>query len=191
MALSLARMNPPCRVMFAGFESDTFSLGRNGWKIAFEEHHREYGMYSKLIMVLNHHSGLTGWAETLERFSAHDWRISGQYDERLPIFEVKQMSNKMPARVARGLNLDALRLADTDYSMSTVEDHDLARLPLFKRTSQPEKEDLIVDPATVSELLEQIRQRQAPMQKDIRDRARRREIVPVQHASIFTLPLAA
>lgn len=194
MAHSLAINNPPCRVLFAGFESDTFTLGRCGWKFAMEERRGPSSPFGRLILIMNHHSGLTGFAESAGDFSIHDWRMGGQFDGHLPVFEVRGMSNSIPLRIAefpRGFSPNNLGLVDTEYSSMRVNDYDLARLPLFRPVAQPAKEDLIIDPLTVSEMLEQIRQRQAPIQQEIRERARRREIVPIQHATIYTLPQAA
>lgn len=195
MALFLASQNPPCRVLFEGFESDTFQLGRRGWEIALEQDN--YDM--KMRMILRHKSGLYGMAESLERFSAQEWhyryytngRLNRDY-EGLPTFVVSQVSNRMIVRhYGASSPFEGFSMVETDPEHMMVSDIELSSLPLFKAKGQPAAEDLIVDPATVSEMLEQIRQRQSPIQKEIRERARRREVIPVRHAAIYTLPQAA
>lgn len=185
MALSLARISPPCRVIFAGLEGDTFSMSRQGWDIAVEEDPYR----GNIRLLLNHkQAGLQGMAENRGGFFAPDWRMRGG---DLPIFFVSRMAGGMRVVTNSIRSFENYSLADMTPSFAMVEEVEIARLPLFAEAKRPPAEELIVDPATVSELLDRIRSQQAPIQKDIRERARRREIIPVQHASIYTLPIAA
>lgn len=185
MALSLARISPPCRVFFAGLEGDTFSMSRSGWDIAVAEE----PYYGKIRLLLNHkQAGLQGIAESREQFSAPDWRI---YGGGLPEFFVSKMAGGIRVVTNTISSFDNFKLADMNPSFSMVEEVEIARLPLFAEAKRPPAEELIVDPATVSELLEKIRNQQSPIQKEIRERARQREIIPIQHAAIYTLPIAA
>lgn len=186
MALSPARISPPCRVFFAGMEGDTYSMSRAGWEFAV--HEEPY--YGRIRLIINHQqSGLQGMGECRESFLAVEWRHRGG---ELPIFFINQMATNLRVSGPQvRMAMASYRIADMTPSIAMIEDYALADLPLFAERAKPPTEELIVDPATVSELLEQIRKQQAPIQQEIRERTRRREIIPVQHASIYTLPLAA
>jgi len=85
-----------------------------------------------------------------------------------------------------------MQLIDATPNVRMIEEVDLFNLPAFAPAiAQPRKEDLIVEPADVSAMLDMIRKQQAPIQADLRERARRREVTPLQHATIFTLREAA
>lgn len=185
-------------VEFAGFSSDTFTLQRNGWKIAVEElWHDE----SSTIVIKHEAAGVVGYGRCRDfRSRLRHAREStiGYYSfaeaEPPPItYTIERLSQGL---IVRGENIVSgfagMGLIDATPSCIMLDEFDLFNLPAFKSAiAQPTKEDLIVDPADVSAMLEMIRNQQAPIQAEIRERARRREIIPIQHATIFTLPQAA
>lgn len=189
MALSPARMNPPCEVHFAGWKSDTYSLGRAGWKVSIEEYTRLDYSYGRQRMLLHHPElGLNGIAESQGDFQPSEWRHH-HMTGRLPVFVVKNIVARTMYRVNDDLS-NFRDWHDTVPAMIVVSEFDLYHLPLFQKIAKPVAEELIVDPLTVSELLDQIRKRQAPGQAEIRQRDRSRE-TPTMHAQILTFPMAA
>ena len=190
MAHSL--VNPPCRVIFAGWESDTYSLGRAGWEISIQRSPRpEY--YGAIDTMLLHHpsSKLMLMAECREFFTL-DWRRNGEMDRDLPVFYVRRAGTDLIIRHEIGILVEHGFSAWADHEPKFI-DTSIRNTPLFLNKAAPAAEQLIVEPATVAELLEQIRKQQAPLQAEIRERDRRRarEAAPVLHAQILTFPRAA
>lgn len=187
MALSLLKANLPCRVRFAGWESDTFRLGRSGWKISYQEDHHRGECQLLLFMPVWR---IQCWAHARNSFRSIEWRAGGQQEDRLPEFEVQKAASDFIVRMSGSAPLPIFKVwADTDPSFSMIEETEMSfyHTPLFLEKEAAPAEELIVDPATVSELLEQIRQRQSPTQAEIRARDRSRNR-PLLHAKILTFP---
>lgn len=183
MALSPVRSSPPCEVRFAGWVSDTYTLGRCGWNIAM---HENCG-HGVMEMMLHHRElKISGFATIDGDFHSMQWRHEGA-GGRLPTFTVRHLTADL--RVNHRAHLDNFSWADTEPSMMMLEEFAIHTLPLFAELEKPRAEELIVEPADVSMLLEQIKRMQAPGQKRIRDNERRadRNI----HASIVSFKEAA
>ena len=83
---------------------------------------------------------------------------------------------------------DALRPIDATPAFMQVTPRDLFEMPFFQTLHVPAAEPLIVDQATVSDLLERIRAMQAPEQAEIRARNASRERAHGRiHAHIMSL----
>lgn len=186
MALSPARLNPPCKVHFAGWESDTFSLGRAGWDISIEEFTNPYIGVGALRMLLRYKPTKIIAQAICNEYDPIRFRQDHRF---LPEFVVQRLASDFIVRTNDSFS-GFQHWANTEPSIMMVDEQSLYRLPLFTRKEEPAAEELIVEPATVSELLDQIRQRQAPMQAEIRQRDRRRD-APLVHATILTFPKAA
>ncbi len=199
MALFPASQSVLARVVFDGFESDTYRLQRAGWDIAVDERIGD-PMDDVSRMLLKHRgSGVTILA-ICRNFRQEFYRTrSGEHrysqDRHMPEYmavNVKSGSEKMIVRGSGRGNegyswVDNLRMIDAAPNFVMVEEYDLMRLPLFARAAEPRAEELIVEPATVLQLLEQIRQQQAPEQAEIRKRQRSAGNTPTIHATILSL----
>ena len=83
---------------------------------------------------------------------------------------------------------DALRPIDATPAFAQVTERTLFEMPFFQTLHVPAAEPLIVDQATVSDLLERIRAMQAPEQAEIRARNASRERAHGRiHAHIMSL----
>lgn len=189
MALSL--VNPPCRVVFAGWESDTYSLGRAGWEISIQKSHRPeiYGAID--TMLLHFPAARLNLMATCREFFTRDWRLSGALDRDLPVFNVQRAVTDMIFRHEVGA-IPALFSAWANTTPAFI-DTSIYNTPLFLDKQAPAAEQLIVEPETVAELLDKIRRMQAPEMAAIRERERRRERIatPTLHAQILTFQRAA
>jgi len=87
--------------------------------------------------------------------------------------------------------LDGYRWVSTEPAMIDVKEWTWGEHPLFRELEKPIAEEIIAEPATVMQLLDQIRSMQAPEQARIRATQRRSEAPPVIHASILSFPTAA
>lgn len=203
--MALIRANPPTLVRFAGWQADTVSLGRAGWQISIiNEPSRMTDPMADYTTIIVHHErlGLTGYGHCVSPRSAwmtERYQFSERpYKQRLidgPVltFDIDRLAPRVI--VARHVDPQTWRPVwnGTDPSLIEVSEIDLHTLPLFQEKARPAAEEIIVEPATVQSLLEQIRQIQEPEQAAIRARARQRErdAIPQLHATILTFPLAA
>lgn len=149
-------------------------------------------------MVLKHDSaGVVAYARCTDfrrrMINGRDPRRAMRASEFDLTYSVEQMGKGIVIRAVNVVSgFSGMQLIDATPNVCMVDEINLFDLPAFKAAAPiPTKEDLIVDPADVSAMLDLIRRQQSTGQADIRGRARRREIVPVQHAAIYTLPLAA
>lgn len=188
MALLLER-NPALEVEFAGLRSDTYTLGRCGWRVAIEDvdYHRD----TRRIVLYHPDTGLTFIGHVcLPRHLEHDFAVTSRAS-RLPPVALQQCAIRGQGRtvIMQG-GWPSLRYVETIPRLETVEYRDLFDLPLFASLNEPAAEQLIVEPATVSELLDQIRRMQAPEQAAIRERERQRERLAPKtrlHAQILSI----
>jgi hypothetical protein len=180
--------NPPCRVLFAGWESDTYSLGRAGWKIALEEHPNHHSFTREFRMILNYPEADLHAVATAHARDADDYRRHP--NAPTPIFQVRQMFSRAMVRFIEPV-LVSPQWVNTVPHMMEMSEIEWKQQPLFQQVNTPVAEELIVEPATVAELLDQIRHMQAPEQAAIRARQRRNADVPQMHASIISFPRSA
>jgi hypothetical protein len=194
MAHSLARQNLPVPVVWSGFESDTYRLGRAGWQVAIEEEQ----MRMELRLMMHHPNfGLTAYGIMRDSFALRDMSI-GRFAsvDRLPPFVI-QMVRAKDHRVVmhEPLNLADFRRVETVPTVTSWEGR-MEDFPLFAELFAPipEAQELIVDPQDVQAMLDQILKVQAPMRKEIRERDRRRDGREAEmrqvHAQIITLKAA-
>jgi hypothetical protein len=189
--------NRPIPVNFAGWESDTYRLGRSGWQMAVETdprrmidrfmfHHKEIGLTA------------TGFLNEPFRFMnlgryAQAGDISRE-DGHIEICSIATVGNFQFRRM--DLNLSRSYRADTEPIAVDVTEGELHRLPLFAElfAGRPEMQELIVEPEDVQQLLDKIVRLQAPGMREIRARDRKREerepTTKQVHAQIITLKAA-
>lgn len=187
----IARMSPVCEVHFAGFSSDTYRLQCNGWQIATSEEPMRGG----ITLLLNHKaSGIQAVAVSMERFYATEWHSMHGRGVRPPEFNVIKLASDMRIRVERIStavsmipNFDNFRLADMTPQTIEVKEYEIGKLPLFAEAKKTFAEQLIIPQRDISELLAEIRSRQAPNIAEIREREKRREIETIHSASILAI----
>lgn len=180
MALSL--VNPPCRVIFAGFEADTRHLGVAGWKVSVEENFRGNFMEPVHRMLLHFTPSRLNLIAECDPFHTARWRQRGGMLDDLPVFVVQKAACDFRIIMQIGTQFSFQKWSDTAPAMVEA---DLYSTPLFLAKEAPKAEELIVEPQDVSAMLEQIKRMQSPEQAAIRKR-RRQEEAPVAHATILS-----
>lgn len=186
-----ASLSPVCEVLFAGFRSDTYRLQREGWQIAT----REDIYRGEIDLLLNHREhGIQAVARSIDTFRPREWRQDFGRGSRLPVFKVVRLASDMRIRVERvqsymntRINFDDFKLADMTPQTIQVHEYEIGKLPLFAEAKKPLAEKIIVPQRDISDLLAEIRARQAPNIAEIREREQRREIETIQCASILAL----
>jgi hypothetical protein len=170
MNVSLPQMlSRPCRVLFDGWETTTAKLQSCGWRLAAEQQ-----FYDGRMRLAMHHdaSGLYMVSEVVEYdFMRMDPR-SVHANFGTPTFVVRQVVgrevNFHVTELPTFMAIDA-RPQFVERQVRRIEDLGFFATPLV------ETEELIVEPATVQGLLDQIRTLQSPELAAIRARNKRRE----------------
>ena len=190
-------VNPRSRVLFAGFSSDTYTLGRHGWDVSVKEEfdRRRFEMmlsHAEANLILHAVSATDPMREHHTRshnLYYNEFNHRDEFDG--PEFKVVRAFSRDPnLKVFHEMSVFSLW---SDTVPKRIE-HDLRsynpfEFPIFMNRGEPAAKELIVEPQDVMQLLEQIKRMQAPEQADIRER--RRRDVPIAHATILSFPEAA
>lgn len=154
-------LSQPCDVYWTGFRSTTSTLQQNGWEIAVEQDFRE-----GRLRLLMRHRDLRLYA--ISDHSEFNFMRAAQEYTRPPVFHVVQAGSRIEIITFEGGFGDFMRVDATPQFVTrerkSIEDFGIFAVPLVRT------EEIIVAPADVSELMEQIRRMQSPEQKAIRDR---------------------
>ena len=143
----------PVEVFFDGFRSDTFTLWKAGWNLVLETSNSDFFRESILCIFKKDDTILYG--------------TGVPYHRSLEVIYINKVCLRSNTPILLSGALD-FRIADMSPAASFMQ-RDLWNEPFFK-TLTPVKEDLIVDPLTIDQMLEEIRRQQAPKQKEIRGR---------------------
>lgn len=192
MALSLVDRlrGRPVEVVFAGLRSDTYTMQNAGWRIAMEAGHhcdlieraRFAFRHDDIGLALIGESRIESMSRSLEDILAPIIIRQAVHVESRARFTVAPSIASLLARD------DALRPIDATPAFAQVTERTLFEMPFFQTLHVPAAEPLIVDQATVSDLLERIRAMQAPEQVEIRARNASRERAHGRiHAHIMSL----
>ena len=144
----------PVEVFFDGFRSNTFNLWKAGWNLVIE----------------TSNSNNFGRQEILCIFKKEDTILYGTgvpYHNSLEVIYINKVCLRKHTSILLNGAFD-FRVADMSPTASYMQ-RDLWNEPFFK-TLTPVKEDFIVDPLTIDQMLEEIRRQQVPKQKEIRAR---------------------
>lgn len=184
--------SPACKVRFAGWESTTGRLQQAGWQLAVEHswnndrvrlamRYRDGGM--RMIAEAQHYTR----PMTKDALSFYN----GMERDSLPIFEVIHVAQDI--HIAR-VQLDSFDFHAIDARPQLHTVTDFKSMDAFEIFAAPlvRTEEIIVEPASVASLMEQIKQLQAPELAAIRERQRRADRGdPMQqtkyHAQIISL----
>lgn len=166
-------LSPPCRVLFAGWETTTTKLQQAGWQLAAEQ-----VMYDHRVRIAMRHapSGLYMVSESV------DYGFAPRYTDRFqsfgtdpwaaPTFVVRHVGSNITVQIVD--NLANFSPIDAAPQLVCAEVKGIEKFNLFA-TPLTRTEEIIVEPETVSELMEKIRALQAPELAAIRQRNRMRE----------------
>ena len=192
------RQSEPLPVQMAGFFSNTYILGQHGWKLALDEDYRNPHSQNAVLyhqaMDLSLHGRVHGMKQ-MRLARAEHADIYRYIDPRSPSWESQsdvymraryddtphvdiQCAATRDRRVIRIPDLNRMSWRDTMPEVVEVDGPtELHRLPLFAQllAPRPQTQELIVEPADVQSLLDQIMAAQGPMRREIRARDKRRD----------------
>lgn len=210
-----ALQSEPVPVHYAGFYSDTQTLGQSGWHLALEDGGPDHYYADRRMLVVLHHRDLdqTLTGELHGTRELHHRRMRDIYEPGRGREPIGSRDSFWDARwrsaphieltrarrdhtiLVRGHGWDQLRWRATEPTFTEADTtRDLRHLPLFAQL-YPDTRELIVEPQDVQQLLDQILAAQGPARKAIRQRELRRErdaaAPPRQvHAQIVSLMAA-
>jgi hypothetical protein len=213
----------PVPVQLCGFFSNTYLLGREGWKLALDEnymdpyatravlHHErlELTLFGQLrggnlLRTTRMDRGYGGGPNSAHfgnnsNFERQERAWYAAVHEDTPHIELQRAGGRS-THVLQMPSLKEMSWRDTQPEFSEVAtSSELYRLPLFAElhAARPDTQELIVEPADVQCLLDQILAAQGPMRREIRTRDKRRDAdgsaaaAPRQvHAQIVSLHAA-
>lgn len=166
MARSDSRvLSEPCRVMFAGWESTTTRLQQAGWSLSVEQNFREESI--RLAMRFEP-CRLYMMAES-QRFGFYR---HAEYRDQLPVFDIRYCATEITVQMIDDLSM--FRPIDAQPQFTNAERRSIEDFGIFA-TPLARTEEIIVEPETVTKLLEKIKKLQAPELAAIRERNRVRE----------------
>lgn len=168
-------LSPPCKVIFAGFETTTTRLQQAGWELSAEQDMNRRRV--RLAMRFNPaRLYMVSEAQDFDFFHAVG-RGSGNYGMEgyggnLPVFHTVHCATDIRVQMMDDFSLFRPIDAAPQMVMSkfqSIEDFNLFATPLVRT------EEIIVEPETVATLMEQIKKLQAPDLEAIRKRRRYQE----------------
>lgn len=189
MRISEGRFSSPiCNVKFAGFESNTLALQKNGWAVTMEEQ-PDFSRAGKLIrLYLKHekarlHAVTNTWnfeySFVYKMMENPDWT-------QFCTFEVIHVANDIRFHIipvsSRGFG--KFSAIDCMPQFERSEEKSITDIVPF-RTISMEAPELVVDPAKVNEIFDMILKAQDPKQAEIREKRRRESWYENQEARII------
>jgi hypothetical protein len=182
-------LSQPCEVLWAGFRSNTYVLQQAGWELAVEQ---DFSGLRLRLLIRNRDMQLYAVSDA----SSFDFYRNAHEHLSRPVFHIVQASSTMQlAQIVGFAPSFSFKQFDAAPQFSAMRYDNIEDLGIFA-APLVRTEELIVEPADVSALLEQIRRMQAPGQAEIRAKQRTRECTdripdarPMTrfHAQIITL----
>lgn len=171
--------SPECIVRVLGLESTTWTMARYGWEFAFHGP-AAFESFGPETMMMRHPKSSICIVARLVRGSLREAAFHSDVRplER-PVFEAyKLLDDKCIVETVPSLDFTRVDVSEgwpqASVAMSRGEMRAISSLGFFKKW-EDEVEEIIVDQASVSELMDRIRKLQEPELTAIRERNRRRE----------------
>lgn len=182
-------LSRPCRVCFAGFESDTTQLQQAGWRLSAEQDIRMGRI--NLMMHLESADLYVICEDQRYDFRGYHEQSYRIDDSDLPVFMARKAFSRATQLRLSNFNasnwipIDAMPQF-TEQAINSIADFNIFASPLVRT------EEIIIEPQSVAECLELIRKMQAPELAAVRKRNMQRDRdTPVNqsnfHAQILSL----
>lgn len=192
-----ALQGEPIPVQMCGFFTNTYLLGAFGWELAMDDCYRD--PYGEAVVLHHRKLGLSMFGrlhgskelrhERMDRMMRGPYR-SGSTDEtqrdawymasgdNRPHIEVQRVATERSHVVQLAPFSPSMAWRDTEPRFVEETAGNLYKLPLFAELyrAPAESQELIVEPADVQTLLDQILAAQGPMRREIRARDKRRDL---------------
>lgn len=168
----------PLAIRFAGWESDTYTLQRQGWQLAARQGMSQYGPDYEVQFILRHEQAKLHAITAPLNFRMMEM-VRGGSEEYLRALQLNVVCMGSEVRVqvlhqSSSFRLQDFSAVDCTPQMSN-EEVNLSELKIFRpiSTSAPE---IIIPTASVDEMMELVLKLQDPKQAEIRDRFRKEQM---------------
>lgn len=180
----------PFKIFWAGFQSDTLTLQNNGWSIAVEDCHH-FVLSRHEVRFILHHELLDLYAYTyINSFEFTDLTDYLMRNKDHLIFNIQVIAKDIITTSAPRFDIDSIKEIDCHPEMVLINPTKIRELSIFKTIVNPESA-IIIEPDKVGAILQQIVDAQAPNQKEIRERIKRKNdkeiLKQTIHAQILTV----
>lgn len=185
-------MQIPIRVRWAGWESDTYRLKREGWKVWAGERISQYEFAKELEIALTCPEDKLMIHGKLKINPRDLYARGSQVEMQKLLYQIgvdmhmyrptdRFMTYEKPKVFWDDLN----SLSESDgFASIPLEEHRLHDLKIFQNTDKPK--EIYLPPSSVDECLNQILRLQYPQQQEIK--AKEKEIIrPVMQARVYAL----
>jgi hypothetical protein len=159
-------MNQPIKILWAGFETDTLRLQRQGWQLAVEECHSDL-----TIRIAMKHPMLKLYAVT-DKYERRGFGFDTYHQDGHMVLNIRYLGPEIKEYAMPGehtfLNFRPIN-AEPLYEMCrSPEGRSIDDFNLFKPLSK--EKEIVIPNENVTELLERIQKLQKPKQDEIRKR---------------------
>lgn len=180
----------PFKIRWAGFESDTLTLQNNGWTIAVEDYFFHALGQHELRFILKHDMLNLHAITRVERIDFNYlMNHMRSYQDYIP-FHIQIIAKEIMYTSIPEIRTENLNLIDCSPECIKMDYGSISELSIFKTLVKPDNA-LIIEPDKISSILQQIVDAQAPNQKEIRDRMKRKDsrdaVKQTLHAQILTV----
>lgn len=159
-------LSPPIKCRWMGWESDTYTLQRHGWRIAAEED----PYYDAIRIAISHPDGNIMGLSNIEKGLYHSIDMRSMRDGGIPLVFNMRLANSLHLH---SVSIDPIRFVPIDATpgIEDVKVTKLEDLNLFQPMVESDR-DLIVTPPSLTQILNMALSHQAPRQKELREKAR-------------------
>lgn len=180
----------PFKIRWAGFESDTLTLQNNGWTLAVEDCFYHSLSRHELRFILKHEMLKLHAITFVESFDFNYlMNHIRSHQDHIP-FHIQIIAKEIMYTSIPEIRTENLNLIDCSPEYIKMDYGKISELSIFKMLIKPDNA-LIIEPDKISSILQQIVDAQAPNQKEIRERMRRKDardaVKQTLHAQILTV----
>jgi hypothetical protein len=163
-------INPPIKVHWLGWESDTHTLSRNGWDLSASED----PCMEKVSIAIRHAAAqIYGISE----FQRHRYRMRNMqeygHDAMIRDLEFRMTLAHSITMQNWGPVVDLWKPVDARPQVVAMDIRRIEDLKIF-RPLPPEENDIIIAPPSLDAILQMALNTQAPKQRELRNKYRRR-----------------
>lgn len=159
--------SPKTKVLWAGWESDTFRLQQAGWQVSAEQ---DVASMNCRFAFKNANCRIYGLTNLVNYADMYDAYRDGNFHRQLPPLIIQYMASRMEIRLYD--DLSKMQPIDTQPNLLINEEYkNIEDFMIFRPIGKAN--EIIVAPQEVSQMLDLIIKQQNPKQKDLREKKRK------------------
>lgn len=180
--MSVRIRNRPIKLYWAGWETDTYRLGSEGWEISAEQDIHNHQMR----IAINHSKARIQGISNIDSYAYQEFMSDIDFSPRIPtMLRFDDLSRQIYINSMRNREVT---FQPVDYRPHYI-DTEIKSLHDFANFSSPEiaKNEVFLHEANINQILEMALQKQAPHQEEIRrEMIKRQEIRQMKTGKLHT-----